>query len=129
MILDILPMHVVPIKSDDEEECYWFWCRQEVTEIEPVKIPEDTYWTKAYNHIYLISWASAIIFFIIVSWITTLIKYLILKHKDKNTTYKSILKNSAPIYIIVWMLSLVILWMVYRVIESMNIGIWANVLW
>lgn len=129
MILDVLPMHVVPIKSDDKKKCYWFWCRQKVAEIEPIKIPEDTYWAEAYNHIYLISWSSAIIFFIIISWISTLIKYLIIKHKDKNTTYKSVLKNSALIYIITWILSLVVLRMVYRVIESMNIGIWANVLW
>ena len=125
MILDVLPVNVTHLNGN--EECYWFNCPpQQVTRIKPVH-EEDNFWTNAYNHIYLISWSSAIIFFILFSLIITLIKYWILKHKNKNTTYKSVLKNSALIYIISFVLSLVVLRMVYTAIVSMNEWIWARI--
>ena len=125
MILDVLPVNVTHL--NEKEECYWFNCPpKQVTRIKPVH-EEDNFWTNAYNHIYLISWSTAIIHFILFSLIVTLIKYCILKHKNKITTYKSVLKSSALIYIIAFFLSLVVLRMTYTAIVSMNEWIWARI--
>ena len=154
MILDILPYTVVsdenctwnwcqhrgsinrPVEIEEDndsltqEECRWFWCDQyKVKGIQPVQLEEDNlFWTTAYDWIYVISCSSALIFFLIVSWITTWIKYLILNHKDKSVTYKSVLKSSVWTYILAFVFSLVVMWMVHSAIASMNEGIGAIML-